>query len=166
MPYALIKRSLFCAISLTMLSSAAMAGGYGGSSANCSPVASQDAQAMLAYADRYQDGNFRVRHMEAAGAEAHTGANGESGSGFAYSSTQIEAPAGATSWKRSVQRSGSKAKNGSASGNGFSASFVKVRTNDGKYYMFKGMADTSAKAGPGGTSTSRYGVAKSRGGRY
>jgi hypothetical protein len=74
--------------------------------------------------------------------------------------------AGATSWKRSIQRSGAHATNGAASANGFTASFVKVRTNDGKYYIFKGMVSAGASAGPGGTSTNASGIAKSKAGRY
>jgi hypothetical protein len=160
----LLTHSVAGALALGILSSAAVAGGYGGTSP-ASPIAPQQAQAFLAYADYYRDGNFVVRHRESAGAEAATGARGESASGYGSSDTDIEGPGGTTSWKRSVQRSGSAAKNGSAAATGFSATFLKVRTADGRYYMFKGLASTGASAGPGGTSATQYGMAKSVGGR-
>jgi hypothetical protein len=166
MSYAVAKRAIGCALSLGLLTSAAVAGGYGGGSGGGSPIASQEANAILAYGDRYQDGNFRVEHREVAGAEVKTGAAGESAFGYGSSVTNIETDAGATSWKRSIQRSDAHATNGAASANGFTASFVKVRTDDGKYYIFKGMASTGASAGPGGTSTNASGIAKSKAGRY
>jgi hypothetical protein len=166
MSYALLKRSILCAAGLGLLSTAAFAGGYGGSSGCSSPVASQEAQAILAYSEHYRDGNFRVRHTEAAGSEASTVSDGETAFGYGSSETNIKAGGGAISWKRSVQRSSGYATNGSASATGFSASFVKVRTGDGKYYIFKGMVNTGASVGPGGTSTSQQGLAKSAGGRY
>jgi hypothetical protein len=164
--YAALARRMTAALGLGLLSSAAIAGGYGGNSNAHSAMASQEAQAILAYADQYSDGKFRVRHTEAAGATASTGAQGETGYGYGSSDTQIESCAGAKSWKRSVQRSSGYAENGSATASGFSASFVKVRSGDGKYYIFKGYANTSASAGPGGTSASANGLAKSVGGRY
>ena len=152
-------------LALGLVSTAALAGGYGGSANPASPIAPQEAQAFLAYADQYRDGDFGVSHTEAAGAAAKTGAHGESASGYGSSDTWIEAPGCTTSWKRSVQRSGSSATNGSASATGFTATFLKVRTADGRYYMFKGMAGTGASAGPGGTSATQYGMAKSAGGQ-
>jgi hypothetical protein len=166
MPYTLIMRPLAAALALSLASTAALAGGYGGGSSACSPVAPREAQAILTYADQYADGNFRVRHTESAGATASTNAHGETGSGYGSSDTEIQSDGGVTSWKRSVQHSSGHAENGSASATGFSASFVKVRTDDGKYYIFKGYASTGASAGPGGTSTSQSGLAKSVGGRY
>ena len=166
MPYTLARSAIACALSLSLLTGTAIAGGYGGGSGGGSPIASQEANAILAYGDRYQDGNFRVEHREVAGAEVKTGAVGESAYGYGSSVTNIESGAGVVSWKRSVQRSDSHATNGSASANGFTASFVKVRTDDGKYYIFKGMVSADASAGPGGTSTNRSGIAKSAAGRY
>ena len=166
MSYTLAKRTLGCVLSLGIFTGTAMAGGYGGTSGVGSPIASQEANAILAYGDRYQDGNFRVEHREIAGAEVKIGAIGESAFGYGSSATSIMSDAGAISWKRSVQRSGAHATNGAANANGFTASFVKVRTNDGKYYIFKGLISTDASAGPGGTSTNGYGIAQSAGGRY
>jgi hypothetical protein len=94
------------------------------------------------------------------------GALGETAYGYGSSDTDMESGTGVTSWKRSVQRSNGSAENGSASAGGFSASFVKIRTGDGRYYMFKGYASTGASVGPGGSSTSQTGLAKSVGGRY
>lgn len=164
--YAVLARPMAAALALGLISSAACAGGYGGHSNGHSAMAPQEAQIMLSYADQYSDGNFRVRHTETAGASASTGAHGETGYGYGSSDTNIEGCNGAKSWKRSVQRSSGYAENGSANATGFSASFVKVRSGDGKYYVFKGYANTSASAGPGGTSTSSNGLAKSVGGRY
>ena len=166
MIYAAFARRIAAALGLGLISTAAMAGGYGGHSKAHSAIAPQEAQAILAYADDYADGNFRVRHTEAAGASASTGAYGETGYGYGSSDTDIEAGAGAKSWKRSVQRSSGYAENGSANASGFSASFVKIRSGDGKYYIFKGYANTAASAGAGGTSASSNGLAKSVGGRY
>jgi hypothetical protein len=166
MPYALAKRALGCALSLGLLTSTAIAGGYGGGSGGGSPIMSQEANAILAFGDRSQDGNFRVEHREIAGAEVKTGAAGESAFGYGSSVTNIQTDAGAISWKRSIQRSGAHATNGAANANGFTASFVKVRTNDGKYYIFKGMVNAGASAGPGGASTNASGIAKSKAGRY
>jgi hypothetical protein len=166
MTYAAFARGMIAALGFGLISTAAMAGGYGGGSSGHSAMAPQEAQAMLAYADDYRDGKFRVRHREAAGSSASTGAHGETGYGYGSSDTQIESCAGAKSWKRSVQRSSGYAENGSANATGFSASFVKVRSGDGKYYIFKGYANTSASAGRGGTSSSASGFAKSVGGRY
>jgi hypothetical protein len=166
MTYAAFARGMIAALGLGLISTASMAGGYGGGSNGHSAMAPQEAQAMLAYADDYRDGKFRVRHTEAAGSSASTGAHGETGYGYGSSDTQIESCAGAKSWKRSVQRSSGYAENGSANATGFSASFVKVRSGDGKYYIFKGYANTSASAGRGGTSASASGFAKSVGGRY
>jgi hypothetical protein len=158
-------RSAVGALLLGLFAPAALAGGYGGSSKPASPITPQQAEAYLAYADYYRDGNFSVRHTEAAGAQAATAADGESASGYGSSETDIEGPGGTKSWKRSVQRSGSRASNGSASATGFTATILKIRTADGRYYMFKGLASTGASAGPGGTSATRYGMAKSAGGR-
>ncbi len=166
MPYGRSMRRIACALSLSLLPSAAFAGGYSGSSNACSPVTPQEAQTILSYADQYADGSFRVRHTESAGATASTGANGEDAFGFGSSDTDIQSDSGAISWKRSVQHSNAHAENGAANANGFSASFVKVRTGDGKWYIFKGYASTGASVGPGGTSTSQSGLAKSAGGRY
>lgn len=166
MSHAAIARRMTAALSLCLISTAAFAGGYGGGSNTHSAIAPQEAQAILAYTDSYRDGNFRVRHSEAAGATARTGAHGETGYGYGSSDTQIEGGDGTKSWKRSVQRSSGHAENGSASASGFSASFVKVRTADGKYYIFKGYASTSASAGPGGITTQSSGLARSVGGRY
>jgi len=167
MPRARMKSlsASFC-LALGVLSTTASAGGYGGASGSWSPLAGREAQAILSYADRYRDGNFSVRHLEGAGAEVSVGSNGESAGGFGVSETEISSDTGVISAKRSVQRSNSSATNGSAQAGGFSASFVKMRTGDGKYYIFKGMANTSASAGPGGTKSSRSGMAKSAGGRY
>lgn len=164
--YAALARRMTAALGLSLISTVSFAGGYGGGSNAHSAIAPREAQAILAYADQYSDGSFRVRHTEAAGASASTGAQGETGYGYGSSDTQIEAGAGAKSWKRSVQRSSGYAENGSANASGFSASFVKVRSGDGKYYIFKGYANTSASAGRGGTSASSNGLAKSVGGRY
>lgn len=164
--YAAIARRMTAAFGLGLISTVAMAGGYGGGSHGHSAIAPQEAQAILAYADDYSDGNFRVRHTEGAGASASTDAHGETGYGYGSSDTQIEAGGGAKSWKRSVQRSSGYAENGSANASGFSASFVKVRSGDGKYYIFKGYANATASAGRGGTSASGNGLAKSVGGRY
>jgi hypothetical protein len=166
MIYAAFARPMVAALGLGLISTAAMAGGYGGGSNGHSAMAPQEAQAMLAYADDYRDGEFHVRHTEAAGSSASTGANGETGYGYGSSDTKIESCAGAKSWKRSVQRSSGYAENGSANATGFSASFVKVRSGDGKYYIFKGYANTRASAGRGGTSSSANGLARSVGGRY
>jgi hypothetical protein len=166
MLHAFTKRRLAGALSLCLLLPAtAFAGGYGGSQTG-SAITSQQAQALLIYVDEYVDGDFRVRHTEAAGATASTSAGGESGYGFGSSDTDIETGGDALSWKRSVQRTSGYAANGTASGSGFSASFVKVRTSDGKYYIFKGLASASASAGSGGATSSKYGIAKSAGGRY
>lgn len=166
MLYAAFARRMTAALGLGLISTASIAGGYGGG-ANChSAMAPQEAQAMLVYADNYRDGDFRVRHTESAGASASTDAHGETGYGYGSSDTDIESGSGVKSWKRSVQRSSGYAENGSANATGFSASFVKVRTADGKYYVFKGYANTSASAGRGGTSASGNGLAKSVGGRY
>ncbi len=166
MPYALIARPLAFALGISLLSTAAFAGGYGGGSSACSPIAPQEAHTFLSYADSYSDGDFQVRHTEQAGAQVYTNSHGEGGYGYGSSDTQIQSAHGVVSWKRSIQRSNASAQDGSASAGGFSASFVKARTGDGKYYMFKGMASTGASAGPGGTSTSQYGLAKSAAGRY
>jgi hypothetical protein len=166
MSYVAFARRITAALSLGLISTASIAGGYCGGSGAHSSIAPQEAQAILSYADHYSDGNFRVRHTESAGASASTGEHGETGYGYGSSDTQIEAGGGAKSWKRSVQRSSGHAENGSANASGFSASFVKVRSGDGKYYIFKGYANTSASAGPGGASASSNGLAKSAGGRY
>ena len=166
MPYAAIAHRMTAALGLCLISTASFAGGYGGGSNTHSAIAPQAAQAILAYADSYSDGDFRVRHNEAAGATARTGPHGESGDGYGSSETQIEGGPGTRSWKRSVQRSSGYAENGSASANGFSASFIKIRTADGRYYMFKGYTSVGATAGPGGTTTQTSGVARSVGGRY
>ncbi len=166
MSYTYAAKQLTLAIGLSLISTGTIAGGYSGSSGAYSSIAPQEAQAILSYADVYQDGQFRVRHKETAGATASTDPKGDTAFGYGSSDTQIESSAGAISWKRSVQRSDAYAKTGSANANGFSASFVKVRTGDGKYYIFKGYASTSATAGPGGTAASRTGIAKSAGGRY
>lgn len=166
MPYAQIARRLACALSMSLFATTAFAGGYGGGSTACSPIAPQEAKAMLAYSDDYRDGDFRVRQDETAGAEAFIGPNGETGFGYGISNTSIYAPQGAISWKRTVQRSSGYATNGAASAAGFSATFVKVRTNDGKYYIYKGMANTGASVGPNGQTTTSQGIAKSTGGRY
>jgi hypothetical protein len=166
MSYAKIARRFACALSMSLVSTAALAGGYGGSSNAYSPIAPQEAQAMLAFADDSRDGSFRVRHQEAAGAEASTDTHGDRAFGYGISDTEIDAPNGATSWKRSVQHSSGYATNGSASAGGFTASFLKVRTNDGKYYMFKGIANTNASVGPNGPNASSQGFARSVGGRY
>ena len=166
MIYAAFARSMTAALSLALISTAAIAGGYSGGSKAHSAIAPREAQAILAYADDYSDGSFRVRHTEGAGASAGTSAAGETGYGYGSSDTEIEAGAGAKSWKRSVQRSSGHAENGSANATGFSASFVKVRSGDGKYYMFKGYANASASVGPGGASASSNGLAKSAAGRY
>lgn len=164
--YAALARRMTAALALSLISTVSYAGGYGGGSNAHSAIAPREAQAILAYADYYSDGNFRVRHTEGAGASASTNAHGETGYGYGSSDTEIEAGGGAKSWKRSVQRSSGYAENGSANASGFSASFVKVRSGDGKYYIFKGYANTSASAGRGGTSASSNGLAKSVGGRY
>ena len=166
MPYAAIARRMTAALGLCLISTASFAGGYGGGSNGHSAIAPREAQAILAYADSYSDGDFRVRHTETAGATARTGADGETGYGYGSSDTQIEGGDGTKSWKRSVQRSSGHAENGSTSASGFSASFVKVRSADGRCYMFKGYASVGAAAGPGGTTTQTSGVAKSVGGRY
>lgn len=166
MTYARIARRLACALSMSLASTAAFAGGYGGGSNAHSPIAPQEAQAMLSFSDTYRDGNFRVSHTEAAGAEASTNTHEDRAYGYGTSNTEIYAPNGATSWKRSVQRSSGYATNGAASAGGFTASFVKIRTNDGKYYMFKGIANTNASVGPNGPATSSQGFARSVGGRY
>ena len=160
------KHLLVCAALTAALPATALAGGYNGGSGQFSAITPQHAQAILTYADRYQDGNFKVDHTESASAEATTGYGGETGSGNAYSNTEIQSDANVKSWKRSVQRTSGSASNGQASGSGFTASFVKVRTSDGKYYMFKGMANTSASAGASGTASSKSGIARSVGGRY
>jgi hypothetical protein len=159
-------RGLACALGLSLISTAAIAGGYGGGSGKYSAMAPQEAQAMLSYADSYSDGSFRVRHTESAGAIAKTGKHGETGYGWGNSETDIESGAGAKSWKRSVQRSSGHAENGAASASGFSASFVKVRSGDGKYYIYKGYASTGASVGPGGAASSSSGLARSKSGRY
>lgn len=166
MTYIPTLRGLACALGLSLISTAAIAGGYGGGSGKFSPMAPQEAQAMLSYADSYSDGSFRVRHSESAGALASTGKRGETAYGYGSSDTEIESAAGAQSWKRSVQRSSGHAENGSANASGFSASFVKVRTGDGKYYIYKGYASTGASVGPGGAASSSTGLARSKGGRY
>jgi hypothetical protein len=166
MIYAAFARRMTAALSLSLISTAAFAGGYGGGCCAHSAMAPREAQAILAYADDYSDGSFRVRHTEGAGSTATTDAYGETGYGYGSSDTQIESGSGATSWKRSVQRSSGYAENDAANATGFSASFVKVRSGDGKYYIFKGYANTSASVGPGGSSTSSNGLAKSKGGRY
>lgn len=166
MTYAAFARRITAALGLCLISTAAFAGGYGGGSNTHSAMAPREAQAILAYADSYRDGNFRVRHREAAGATARTGPHGETAHGYGSSETQIEAGPGTKSWKRSVQRSRGHAENGSANASGFSASFVKIRTADGRYYMFKGYTSAGAAAGPGGTTTQTSGVARSVGARY
>jgi hypothetical protein len=166
MSHALFTRSVLAGLGFCLVSSASMAGGYGGGANGVTPIASQEAQAILSYADAYNDGHFKVRHQEAAGAYASTDGNGETAYGYGSSDTDMESGTGVTSWKRSVQRSNGSAENGSASAGGFSASFVKIRTGDGRYYMFKGYASTGASVGPGGSSTSQTGLAKSVGGRY
>jgi hypothetical protein len=166
MVYAAIARKMTAALGFALISTPAFAGGYDGGSQPCTTIAPQEAQAMLAYADQYADGDFRVRHTEGAGALARIGDDGETGYGYGSSNTEIENSSGVKSWKRSVQRSSGYAQDGAANATGFSASFVKIRTDDGKYYIFKGYATTSASVGPGGASTSTSGLAKSVGGRY
>jgi hypothetical protein len=162
----LFNRLALCAALSAVFPATALAGGFNGGSGQYSAITPQNAQAILSYADRHQDGNFKVDHTESASAEATTGPGGETGSGYAYSNTDIESDASVKSWKRSVQRTSGSASNGQASGSGFSASFVKVRTSDGKYYIFKGMANTSASASASGTASSTSGIARSVGGRY
>lgn len=166
MSFALITRSAFCSLLLALSAPAVHAGGYGGGSAHISPIAPSEARAMLSYADRHRDGHFRVEHVEASEAEARIGPDGEIGAGYALSDTRIENSEGFLSWKRSVQRTNGHAANGQASGDGFSASFVKVQTNDGKFYMFKGMTSTGASANRQGASSSQSGLAKSASGRF
>jgi len=165
MPYALMKRSVLFGLSFTVLSTAAIAGGYGGASGGGSPIASHEAQAILSYQDRHRDGGFIVTHTELSGAEVKIGPGGETAFGYGSSDTKIQTDSGATSWKRSIQRGNAHAAKGAGNASGFSASFVKVQTSDGKFYMFKGMTDTSASVGPDGTSTKKYGIAKSASGR-
>lgn len=166
MLYALTARRLALALSLGLLSTSAHAGGYSGGSGGYSAFTPQEAQAMLSFADQYSDGHFRVRHTEAAGATAQTSANGETAFGFGSSDTHIESSSGAISFKRTVQRSSGYAANGSASASGSSATLLKMRTNDGKWYVFRGYASAGASAGPNGTATSQAGFARSAGGRY
>ena len=64
MIYAAIARRMTAALGLGLISTAAFAGGYGGGSYAHSAMAPQEAQAILAYADDYSDGSFRVRHTE------------------------------------------------------------------------------------------------------
>lgn len=162
----LLKRLVFSVALAAALPATVLAGGYSGGGGQFSAITPQNAQAILSYADRYRDGNFSVDHTETASASASVGSDGESGSGFAYSNTEIQNGAGVKSWKRSVQRTSGSASNGQASGSGFSASFVKVRTSDGKWYIFKGMANTGASASASGTTSSQSGLAQSAGGRY
>ena len=162
----LSKQLLVCAALTIALPATALAGGFNGGSGQYSAITPQHAQAILSYADSHRDGNFRVDHTESASAEAKVGPGGESGSGYAYSDTNIESDASVKSWKRSVQRTSGSASNGQASGSGFSASFVKVRTSDGKYYVFKGMANSNASASASGTTSGTSGIARSVGGRY
>ncbi len=164
--YALTARRFALAFSLSLFSSAALAGGYNGGSGAHSTFTPQEAQVILSYADHYRDGSFRVRHQESAGALAKTDAHGETGYGFGSSDTHITSDAGVISLKRSVQRSSGHAENGSASASGMSATLLKVRTSDGKWYAFRGYASTGASAGPGGAATSQAGFARSAGGRY
>lgn len=161
-----LKRLILSAAFAAALPAAVMAGGYNGCNTRYSSITPQHAQAILSYVDHYRDGNFSVDHTEIASASATVGSDGEAGSGFAYSNTEIQNGAGVTSWKRSVQRTSGSTSNGQASGSGFSASFVKVRTSDGKYYIFKGMANTGASASASGTTSSQSGLAQSAGGRY
>jgi hypothetical protein len=166
MLYALRLRRLALALSLGLLSTTAHAGGYNGGSNNYSAIAPQEAQAILSYADYYSDGDFHVSHTESAGATAQTDANGETAYGFGSSETNIESGSGVISLKRSVQRSSGYAANGSASASGSTATLLKVRTSDGRWYVFRGYASAGASAGPNGTATSQGGFARSAGGRY
>ncbi len=161
-----VLRLILIAVPIGLASNAVHAGGFSGGGGQISPIAPQQAQAILSFADRYRDGNFRVDHTETAGAYAEIGPKGETGSGYGQSDTQIESGAGVKSWKRTVQRSSGHTTNGAASGNGFSASFVKIRTSDGKYYMFKGMTSAGASANASGASSQTSGLAKSAGGRF
>lgn len=161
-----LKRFALSAALVAALPATVMAGGYNGCNNRYSSITPQHAQAILSYADHYRDGNFKVDHTEIGSASATVSSDGEAGTGFAYSNTEIQNGAGITSWKRSVQRTSGSASNGQASGSGFSASFVKVRTSDGKYYIFKGMANTGASASSSGSTSSRLGLAQSAGGRY
>lgn len=161
-----LKRLILSATLTAALPAAVMAGGYNGCNNQYSSITPHHAQAILSYADHYRDGNFKVDHNETASASATVASNGEAGSGFAYSNTEIQNDAGITSWKRSVQRTSGSAANGQAGGSGFTASFVKVRTSDGKYYIFKGMANTAASASASGTTSKNSGLARSAGGRY
>jgi hypothetical protein len=144
----------------------AWAGGYSGGGGVCCRVAPQEAEAFLSLADTYRDGKFSVSHSDTAGASVKTGAGGEDASGYGASETSIKADSAVDSWKRSVQRGSASAANGEASGSGFSASFLKARTADGQYYMYKGYSSVGASAGPGGTSTSQAGFGRSTGGRF
>jgi hypothetical protein len=141
-------------------------GGYDGGGGACCRVAPQEAAAFLAIADHYRDGSFSVDHSDSAGAHANIGEDGEYAEGYGSSDTSIKAKDGAESWKRSVQRGSAETVNGQASGSGSSASFLKVRTPDGQYYMYKGYAGAAASAGGGGSSASQTGFGRSAGGRY
>lgn len=166
MSCAYVSRILLCAASLFIIPIQAHAGGYSGGQGQFSAITPRQAHTILSYADSYRDGNFRVEHTESASATANIGPGGETGTGSAYSHTSVENSAGFRFWKRSVQRTNGHAANGSANGSGFSTSFVKIRTNDGKYYIFKGIANTTASADGSGTASQKWGLAKSAGGRY
>lgn len=156
-----------CVIVASFLNSSlpSTAGGYGGG-AGCCRITPKEAQSFLSLADAYQDGGFRVKHRDSAGATAKTSSKQDYAYGFGSSQTDIQSDVGVRSWKRSIQRGEAHVSTGSASAAGFSATFLKVRTTDGRYYMYKGMASASASAGPGGTSTSGTALGKSVGGRF
>jgi hypothetical protein len=156
-----------CVIVASLINSGlpATAGGYGGGGV-CCRIAPKEAQSFLSLADAYQDGGFRVKHSDRAGATAKTSSGQDYAYGFGSSETNIQSDVGVRSWKRSIQRGEAHVSTGSASAAGFSATFLKARTSDGRYYMYKGMVSAGASAGPGGTSTSGTALGKSVGGRF
>ncbi len=161
----MVSRSLIVALAAVSGSFPLWAGGYGGGK-SCCRIAPQEAATFLSIADYYQDGAFRVRHSDRSGAQAKTGSGSDFAFGFGESETEIQFQGGVKSWKRSIQRGSAHAATGSAAASGFSASFLKVRTADGKYYMYKGYASTGASVGAGGAATQQAGFGKSVGGRF
>jgi len=154
----------YASIIALLFATSAQAGGY--DSASPSPGFGNAAtSAVMNQSLTYQNKDFRVDHQDGSGVKLKIGPDGESANAYGYSLTTTQSDKGLTSWKKTRILSKTKAENGQASGSNTTATFLKVQTEDGRYFMYKGLSQTKATLSEGGKTTEATSTGKAASGQ-
>jgi hypothetical protein len=125
----------------------------------------QSVSSVLQNSAAYNGPGLRVSQSDLAGASVTRTGGRIVALGYGRSETVISSGSPYTSWKKTVERGSASAVNGNGSATGFSATFLKIETADGQFFMYKGYSSAGAALDGNRGSTSSEGFGQSVAGR-